>query len=85
MDPEQQQKLQELVQSNIWIWIGAILAFLAGGFAINWIRGWFRDGAGHKDSNEQVLLEMQELHRRGEISDEEYRSIRSQFRQSKSL
>ncbi len=84
MDPEQQQKLQELVNSNLWIWIGAVVAFLVGGVLIFWIRDWYRDGAGLNDSDDKIFLEMQELHRQGQISDEEFRSIKSQYRTPKS-
>ncbi|MCA8994548.1 MAG: hypothetical protein KDA88_21395 [Planctomycetaceae bacterium] len=80
MDPERLQKLQEEVFSNSWIWIGAVVAIFVGGMAIYWIRNWFRDGTGPADSDDQIFLEMQELHRQGQITDEEFRSIKSQYR-----
>lgn len=80
MERADAQKLQDFFQSNTTLWIGAVVAFLAAGFAIHWIRNWYRDGDGPTDDTDQILQEMHELHRQGQISDEEFRSIKSQLR-----
>jgi hypothetical protein len=78
---EKLQKLLELLQANIYLTIGILIASL---LIVAWMRrfwhDWYREDAGRADTDEQILQEMQELHSRGEISDEEFRSIKSRLR-----
>jgi len=55
---------------------GAIVVL---GFVIYWIRVWMRDSDGPAASDHDLLSEYRELHQRGELSDEEFRIIKSRF------
>ncbi|MSR60602.1 MAG: hypothetical protein EXS05_23670 [Planctomycetaceae bacterium] len=46
---------------------------------VYWVRVWWRDSDGPAASGCELLSEYRELNRRGELSDEEYRIIKSRF------
>ncbi len=79
MRPEQLQQLQEFVNSNLGWWIGAVVACFLGSLLVLKIRNWYHDGDGPADSKDQFLQRLRDSHREGQISDEEYRSIKSRF------
>ena len=43
------------------------------------LRSWFRDDSDPADVLDEMLMDFRELKRRGEVTDEEYRSIRSRL------
>ena len=47
--------------------------------AIYFIRSWLRDNDGPAASSHELLADYRELHRRGELSDEEFRIIKGQL------
>lgn len=47
--------------------------------AVYWIRSWWRENAGGAESDHVLLSEYREMHQRGELSEEEYRLIKSQY------
>jgi hypothetical protein len=47
--------------------------------AIYWIRAWLHDNDDPAESIHELLSEYRELNRRGELSDEEYRIIKSRM------
>lgn len=54
-------------------------ALIVLGLVIYWIRVWLRDSDGPAASDHDLLSEYRELHQRGELSDEEFRIIKSRF------
>lgn len=57
----------------------ALLALIAVCWAIIRVTTWFRDGAGPAESEQVLLTHFRELHRQGDLSDEEYRSIKGRL------
>jgi hypothetical protein len=47
--------------------------------AVYLIRSWLRDNDGPAASEHELLSEYREMHRRGELSDEEFRIIKGQM------
>ena len=74
------QKLwDELFGGGILEWlsfIATILVIAAIIWSIVRVRAWFRDDVGADESDEQLLIQMMEMRREGELSEEEYRSIK---------
>src|SRR5262249_29294053 len=60
-----------------------ILSTVAGigvlAIAIYYIRSWLRDNDGPAASLHELLADYRDLHRRGELSDEEFRSIKGRM------
>ncbi len=48
-------------------------------WAVNRMRTWFREDMGPTERNRELFLQMRELHRRGELTDDEFRSIRKRL------
>jgi hypothetical protein len=46
---------------------------------IYWIRAWWRESDGPAASDHELLADYRELNRRGELSDKEYRIIKSRL------
>lgn len=58
----------------------AVLGAIGGlSILVYWIRVWWRDSDGPAVSDHDLLSEYRELHRQGELSDEEFRIIKSRF------
>lgn len=79
MREQKLQELQEFVNSNLGWWIAAVVACFIASLLILKVRNWYHGGAGHADSETEILTRMREMHREGQISDDEYRSIKGQF------
>jgi hypothetical protein len=47
--------------------------------AVYLLRSWLRDNDGPAASSHELLADYREMHRRGELSDEEFRSIKSRM------
>ena len=68
-----------------WVWIAIFGVAFAIGLLL-WgclkIRDWYRDDAGHADDPAMFLTSLRESTRRGDVSDDEYRSIQRRLQGS---
>jgi hypothetical protein len=63
-----------------WIeWIAAFLAVVALVWLVVRIRAWFREDEGPAELSDEMLLQFKDLHRQGDLSEGEYRSIQNQL------
>lgn len=60
-----------------WIPILVVLGVLIG--VIAWLRARFRDDDGPAEESLEMLSQFRELHQRGELSEDEFRSIKSRL------
>ncbi len=79
MNPEKIEKVKELVNSTTIFMIGLGIAILILAVLIQWIRSRYRDDNGPTNSNEEILNQIEVLRQQGDVSDQEYRSIKSQI------
>lgn len=68
----------ELGETRILL-IGLGFALVILAVAVHRIRRWYREDTGPADSSDEILERMADLHRQGQLSDEEFRSINSRF------
>jgi hypothetical protein len=72
----------KLLDASAGEWIG-FLAALAGIVFLLWlalrVRSWFRGGEDPAETEQQMLTQMGNLYRQGDLTDEEYRSIKSRL------
>jgi len=83
-DPKQAHQLRELLNQSTAVWIGLGVAFIALAVLVQRIRAWYQGGDDPADMNDEIMRQMKEMNRRGDLSDEEFRSIkgRSQGRRT---
>ena len=74
------QRLEEFLAASAWTWIGLAVAILALAWVAYRVREWYRDDADPAASADQLLSEIQEMYDEGDLSDEEYRSIKRRVR-----
>lgn len=63
----------------IWPLVGTGLAIVVLAIAVYKIRSWFHDGEDPAASAHQMLVHYREMQRQGDLSDEEYRLIKSRL------
>jgi len=61
---------------------GLVLILLLAAWLIAWIRNRYRGHEDHAAASAQMLLQFRELHREGDLSEEEYRSIKNRLIQT---
>ena len=79
MNPQQADKIRELLNTSAIWWIGLVVAMIVLAVLVNRLRAWYRGDDGPADTGDKILEQMEELHRQGDLSEEEIRSIKSQF------
>lgn len=79
MSAESIQKLKDFLSQSVLAWIGLVIAILAMAALVQWVRARFRGDAGLADGKDEILARMEELHREGDLTDEEYRSIKGRI------
>ena len=73
------EELFKLLQASWLAWFGLFALVAAATWFIVRLRARFRDREDSTEGGRQMLMQMGELHRRGGLSDEEYRSIKSKL------
>ena len=62
-----------------WQWAITLVAACVGVWFIFQLRAWFREDTGRADDNLEMLTQFRDLHRQGELSEDEYRLIKKQL------
>ena len=73
------QRILQDLQSTWWRWgllVGVVVVSI---IVVLRIRGWFHEDDDLANTDQQMLSEIAELQRRGELSGEEYRSIKGRL------
>jgi len=78
MNPGNANSIQNLLNSTSIYWLGLGVALIAMALVIHYLRAWYRDRDDRADTNDKLVDQMEELRRQGDLSDEEYRSIKGQ-------
>lgn len=84
MNPQRLEDLKAALSQSIVWWIGLILALLILAWVVHRVHAWYRGGADPADNGDEIIQQMQESNRRGDLTDEEFRSIKSQLSGRKS-
>jgi hypothetical protein len=79
MSAQQTERIREVLNSTSILWIGLVVALLLLAVVVHRIRAWYRDDADPADWEDEIIGQMEELNRRGDLSDEEFRSIKGRF------
>lgn len=79
MEPELQKKLQSSIESISLLGIGLVIALLLLALGVQLLRSRYRDRDDPADTSDEILDHMRDLHLEGDLSEEEFRSIKSRF------
>lgn len=79
MNANHADQLRDLINSTSIYWIGLAVAICGLALLVHRLRAWYRDGADPADDADEIIDQMEDLKRRGDLSEEEFRSIKSQF------
>jgi flagellar basal body-associated protein FliL len=79
MNAKHVEHVNQLLNSTSILWIGLGIAIVLLALAVHRIRAWYRDGDDPAAEAEEIVRQMQDLNRQGGLTDEEFRSIKSQF------
>jgi hypothetical protein len=71
--------LDDLLDQSLWVGIGLVVAVLVLAWVTYHLRAWFGEDEGHTDANQELLTHVRDLHREGEMSESEYRSIKGRL------
>ena len=71
--------LDRSVDQYVWGFFGLILAILVMVWLIMQIRAWLTEDDDPAASDHQLLASIRDLNREGDLTDDEYRSIKSQL------
>lgn len=72
-------RLSRILEDTLWHWTGLVVGVIVMIVAVVMIRGWLRDDDDPAHEDQQMLRQIAELQRRGELSGEEYRSIKGRI------
>ena len=73
------EDLWEKISSSTWEFVGLAVVILVAIWLIVRIRSWSRDGEDPAAAEHQMLSHLAELRREGNLSEEEYRSIKGRL------
>jgi hypothetical protein len=73
------EELTKLMQVSWMAWFGLFALLAVAAWLVLRIRARFRDRDDPTEGDHQMLMQMGELHRRGGLSDQEFRSIKSKL------
>lgn len=73
------EELAKVMQVSWMAWFGLFALLAVAAWLVLRIRARFRDREDPTEGDHQMLMQMGELHRRGGLSDQEFRSIKSKL------
>lgn len=79
VDPIESSLWWKLLNRSAWELFGLILAILLMTWLVLQIRAWFTGGDDPAESDHQLLASIRDLKRQGDLTEEEYRSIKSRL------
>jgi hypothetical protein len=69
----------DFVGESFFAWIGLCVALLILAGVVYRLRSWWREDAGRAVDSNELLTQFRELHREGDLTEEEFRSIKSRL------
>ncbi len=69
----------DFLGESIFAWIGLCVALLILAGVVYRLRSWWREDAGRAADSNELLTQFRELRREGDLTEEEFRSIRSRL------
>ncbi len=71
--------LEDLIGDTLWPGIGLVVALVVAIWLIFRIRSWYGGDADRREGDAELILHLRGLQREGQVSEEEYRSIKGRL------
>lgn len=75
-----EEKLRRLLSESLGVWIGLVFAIVLLAWIVSRVRAWYREDDGPAGNAQQMLSEIREMYVEGELSEEEFRSIKGRLK-----
>ena len=75
------EKFWDVLSATTWTWVGLIVALLVLAWIASRVRAWFHEDDDPADATDRMLSEIREIYADGDLSDEEFRSIKGRLMQ----
>lgn len=72
-------KFGEVLSASVWTWIGLIVAIMVLAWIVFRVRDWYREDDDRAENARNLLSEIQEMYDEGDLSEEEFRSIKGRL------
>ncbi len=72
-------RLTRIFEATVWYWLAMAVVLFVLIVIVLRIKAWLHEDDDHIDVDHQMLQEITELQRRGELTSEEFRSIKGQL------
>jgi len=79
MPQESAEKLTNVLSASFWVGVGLVFAIVVLVWVAFRVRAWYREDDDPAENARQMLSELQELYQEGDLSEEEFRSIKSRL------
>ena len=73
----------EVFFASAWTWLGLIVAIMVLAWIVFRVRDWYREDDDHAENARSLLSEIQEMYDEGDLSEEEFRSIKGRLTKQK--
>jgi len=73
------ETVRRVLSESMWTWIGLIFAILVLAWVVQRIRAWFREDDDPAGNAREMLSEIREMYVEGDLSEEEFRSIKGRL------
>lgn len=74
-----EKSVWDLLDRSMWSGIGLVVALLTLAWAFFRLRSWMRDDADRTAGEQELLTHVLQMHREGDVSEEEFRSIKGRL------
>ena len=79
MPLQDENRFAEFVQDSLWWWVGLLFAIVLLVWIVVRLREWFREDSDPADDSRRMLSDIREMYHEGDLSEEEYRSIKGRL------
>jgi uncharacterized membrane protein len=73
----------DLLDQSMWSGIGLVVALLWLAWAAYRLRSWYGEDEDRADAGQEMLSQLRQMRAEGEVSEEEFRSIKGRLAQSR--
>lgn len=74
-----EKSFKELAGQSMWAGVGLVVALVVLAWLVFRLRAWYGEDSDRTGGDHELLTHLRELHREGDVSEEEFRSIKGRL------
>ena len=79
MPVSDENQFADFMQDSLWWWVGLLFAIVVLTWTVLRLRQWFQEDSDPADDSRRMLSEIREMYHEGDLSEQEYRSIKGRL------